>query len=110
MRFLSLFLLASCGVVTGDTGCDLRTDEAANGYEDRCQERTGFQGNALFGEFCSLLGGIDIDGGCPDEGKVVGCDISEAGTSGSVIDWYYAPVTREEVEADCANEGTIVEP
>jgi hypothetical protein len=106
MRLLILFSLAGCSLVANDTGCDLRTDEASNGYEDRCQERTGVQGNALFGGFCDLLGGIDLDGGCPDEGKVAGCDIT-AGleATGTVTDWYYAPVTVEEVEAICADDG-----
>ena len=102
--------LAGCGVVAGTIGCDLRVDSAANGYEDRCQERTGVQGNALFGGFCDVLGGDPIDGGCPDDGKVAGCDISEAGVGGSVIDWYYEPMTRDEVEGECAEEGTIIEP
>lgn len=109
---LALLPLAGCGIVAGNTGCDLRVETAVNGYEDRCQERTGFQGNAIYGEFCEVLGGIDVDGGCPDEGKVLGCDISEGfDATGKVIDWYYAPMGRAEAEAECADEeGAVVEP
>ena len=106
MRFLILLALGGCSLVSNTTGCDLRTETASNGYEDRCQERTGIQGNALFGGFCDLLGGIDIDGGCPVDGIVAGCDIT-AGVeaTGTVTDWYYAPVTLEEVESICAEDG-----
>jgi hypothetical protein len=112
MRHLIFLALSGCGIVAGNTGCDLRTDEAANGFENRCQERTGFQGNALYGEFCEVLGGIDVDGGCPDEGKVAGCDISAGfDATGKVIDWYYAPETREQIETSCLEEdGEIVDP
>jgi hypothetical protein len=112
MRWILPLLLTSCGIIAGDTGCDLRTESAVNGFEDRCQERTGFQGNAIFGGFCDVLGGDPLDGGCPDEGKVLGCDISAGvDAGGKVIDWYYEPVTREEVEADCADDdGEVVEP
>jgi hypothetical protein len=106
MRYLMLLALTGCSLVSNDIGCDLRTEEASNGYEDRCQERTGLQGNTLFGGFCDLLGGIDLDGGCPDEGKVAGCDITAGfdGT-GTVVDWYYAPVTEEEVASICEDDG-----
>lgn len=112
MRTWMLVMLGGCGIVAGDTGCDLRVETAANGYEDRCQERTGFQGNAIYAEFCDVLGGEPVKGGCPDEGKVVGCDVSEGlDATGKVIDWYYAPMPREEAEAECADEeGQLVEP
>jgi hypothetical protein len=103
--------LSACGIVAGEVGCDLRVEDAANGYEDRCQERTGLQGNALYGEFCEGLGGLQVDGGCPDEGKVLGCDITSAGSVGKVIDWYYDPVTREQAEAECEqDDADLVEP
>lgn len=101
--------LSGCGIIAGNTGCDLRIENAANGYEDRCQERTGFQGNALYGEFCTALGGIDIEGGCPTEDVVGGCE-SNLG-SGKVIDWYYAPgYDAASAEAECEGEGKFVTP
>jgi hypothetical protein len=57
---------------------------------------------------CDGLGGETVDGGCDREGVVAGCDMG--GVAGDVVDWYYAPTTREEVEADCDGEGTVVDP
>ena len=110
MRALLLLPLTLSGcLVAGTIGCDLRVDSAVNGPEDRCQERTGLQGNALFGGFCEVLGGDEVKGGCPTDGIVAGCDISEgAGVTGGVIDWYYEPTTLEEVEADCASDDGVV--
>lgn len=91
---------SACGAAVG---CDLRPDE------DRCQERTGIQ-TFGFGPFCDGIGGAQVEGGCPDEGKVLGCDLGEVG-GGSFIDWYYEPTTRAEAEEKCADEdGTIIEP
>ena len=90
-------LSSACGSATG---CDLRPDE------DRCQDRLGFQ-QFGFGPFCDGIGGQSVEGGCPDEGKVLGCDTG----TGEVIDWYYEPTTREEAEAACADEdGTAIDP
>lgn len=112
MRTFLFLVLSGCGVVAGNTGCDLRVETAANGPEDRCQERTGVQGNALYGSFCEVLGGEEVKGGCPDDGKVVGCDLSAGfSATGKVIDWYYEPMARADAEAACADDdGEIVEP
>lgn len=110
LRVAFLLSLSGCGVVAGTIGCDLRTESAANGYEDRCQERDGIQGNAAFGGFCETLGGDSVKGGCPTEGIVAGCELDGSNGTGGVIDWYYEPVTREEVESTCADEGTVVDP
>lgn len=92
-------LLAGCGSAEG-SGCDLREDDD---LEPRCQERTGLQGLPVFGATCDAIGGVSLEGGCPREGIVLGCVIgSEAG--GEVIDWYYEPMTREAVEAECERE------
>ena len=90
----------------GTTGCDFRED-SVNGPEPRCQERNGVQGGDTFASVCKGLEGEAIDGGCPDAGKILGCQLQGDGT---VIDWYYAPKTVAEVEMDCANEGTVVQP
>lgn len=96
---LTLFL-AGCGGGEG-SGCDLREEDD---LEPRCQERTGLQGLPVYAATCDAVGGVSLDGGCPREGIVLGCVLgSEA--SGEVIDWYYEPMTREAVEAECEREG-----
>lgn len=102
----ALPLLAGCGALDSATGCDFR--EAATSPEPRCQERTGLQATG-FDVTCEGIGGVAVDGGCPTEGIVAGCDITAAGTSGEVIDWYYAPETVETVTADCTGGGTVIE-
>jgi len=103
-------LLIGLGCVSnpigGTTGCDFRKD-SVNGPEPRCQERSGLQGGQTFATTCEGLEGEAIDGGCPKEGIVLGCALQD---DESVIDWYYAPKTKEEVMADCENDGEIVEP
>ncbi len=108
-RTLPLLLaLAGCdfGVVVG---CDFRAD-SVNGPEPRCQERSGLS-SAIFGEFCEALEGEQVKGGCPEPELIVaGCDIGAQGDGTRVIDWFYPPTTRDEVVADCADEGTVVDP
>ncbi len=100
--------LVGCGGV-GGSGCDFR-EGSVNGPEPRCQERTGLQGLPVFGATCEALDALSIEGGCPREGAVVGCVIGSE-PSGEVIDWYYAPKTREEAELDCEGEsGELREP
>lgn len=103
MRLLSCSLLVAVAALTSAcgsaVGCDFRPDE------DRCQERSNFQ-QFGFGQFCEGLGDESVEGGCPDDGKVLGCDMG-----GDVVDWYYAPMTREEAEAECADDdATVLEP
>lgn len=105
---LSMMVLAPLGCVGGTTSCDFR--EETNSPEPRCQERGGIQSTPAFKTTCDSLGAKGIDGPCPEEGIVLGCDISP-GTGGTVIDWYYEPKTEDEIEQDCADEGgTIVNP
>lgn len=103
---LSTLVLASQGCdIIGTTSCDFR-EGSVNGPEPRCQERSGVQGGGeTFKTACEALQGEAIEGECPQEGIVLGCDLG-----GDVIDWYYSPKTEEEVKADCENEGTIVQP
>lgn len=104
---LSLFSAASSGCIGATTSCDFRED-SVNGPEPRCQERSGFQGGAAFKAACEGLEGEGIDGSCPQDGIVLGCDISGDGT---VVDWYYAPRTEDDVKADCeSDDGKIVQP
>ena len=111
LLLLALFSLllapAACALAGGTTGCDFRED-SVNGPEPRCQERSGLQGGTTFSTTCSALKGKAIDDGCPRAGIVSGCDISDDGT---VIDWYYAPTTVEEVAKQCADDkGKVVSP
>ena len=100
-----LFSPLACDI-GATTGCDFRKD-SVNGPEPRCQERSGLQGGETFAATCSALSGEALDGGCPVEGIVAGCALQ---ADESVIDWYYAPKTVADVEADCANEGEVVQP
>jgi len=64
----------------------------------------------MFAGFCEGLQGESLEGGCPREEAVLGCAI-ESGPGGEVIDWYYAPMTREQAETACTeDEGEIREP
>ena len=87
--------------VGGTTSCDFR-ESTGKSPEPRCQERGGIQASTSFKTLCEGLGGKSIDGPCPD-GAVLGCDISEV--DGTVIDWYYAPKTTDEVKAQCTSDG-----
>lgn len=98
----ALALLPLSGCLGGGTiACDFRDDDG-----DRCQERSGIQAAnpPAFQATCEASTGSYIDGPCPREGIVAGCDTG----SGEVIDWYYAPTTEAEVMATC--EGTFVLP
>ena len=104
-----VFLLLACVDLDLAVGCDFR-DGSVNGPEPRCQERTGAQ-SAGFDATCEALGGTAVDGGCPSEGIVAGCDLSVAGTAGEVIDWYYDPKTVEEITTECTDDdATFIEP
>lgn len=102
----SALLVAPAGCGFGSTtSCDFR-EGSVNGPEPRCQERGGVQGGETFKAACEGLQGEALDGECPADGIVLGCDIGN-----DVTDWYYAPKTVEEVTQDCEDEGgTIVNP
>ncbi len=102
-------VVSTVGCGDGTTGCDFRVvDEGGlnNGSEDRCQERSGI-GATGFGGSCEAAGGTVVEGGCPVEGIVFGCDLGDSGTD-PVIDWYYAPHTIEQAEQECGSD-TIVD-
>lgn len=107
-----VFSLVSVGVLglggcsLGQTfGCDFR-DDSVNGAEPRCQERTFPIGGEVFAETCKALEGTAISGPCPEEGRVAGCEIDDGSLNGSrVVDWYYEPLTKEEIENTCKDDG-----
>lgn len=95
---LTLAHVAGCGFGQ-TTSCDFR-----GSGEDRCQERSGIQGNPLFGSTCETVGGVEAEGECPDADQIVGgCLVSGGGDD--VIDWYYAPMTVEEIQTLCDENG-----
>ena len=94
--------LTGCGGGTS-VGCDFR-EEMINGI--RCQQRDGIQSYG-FAQACEVAGGTPIDGPCPDEGKVKGC-VSDS--TEDVTDWYYEPMSLEQIEIECQNDGTLIDP
>jgi hypothetical protein len=108
MKPSTFVLPAILGLVAGLAGCNSSCDFRDSG-EARCQERSGLQGNPLFGTTCSTVGGVQASGGCPDTELIVGgCEVGGGG--GDVIDWYYEPMTVEEVQAECDSNGETFVP
>lgn len=84
-------------------GCDFR-DGSLNGPEDRCQDRSGFQ-SIGFKEACGASGGEAVEGGCPVEGVVFGCDLGQG-----VTDWYYDPTSPDDDESECGSDPIVDAP
>jgi hypothetical protein len=97
--------LLGCGTVGNAVGCDFRNG-SVNGPEDRCQERSGLS-SSTFAASCDALSGETVDGGCPRDGSVGECDLGTQGDGTDVIDVYYSPMTAEEAEAECGDDGTF---
>lgn len=96
-------LLSACGVGGESASCDFR-EEMVNGI--RCQQRDGFQAFGFL-QACEASGGDPIDGPCPDEGKVKGCVFD---SSADVVDWYYEPMSLDEIERQCEGDGELIDP
>lgn len=96
-------LLTGCSEAVG---CDFRDVESGlnNGPEDRCQERTNLQA-AGFDVTCDGLGATSIEGGCPREGIVFGCEIGP-----DVVDWYYEPHTADDAALECGGDPILEAP
>jgi len=98
---------------TGTYHCDFT--EATTGQEDRCQERSvdpliAATSEQAYLATCEAAQGVPGSGPCDTEGIVAGCLYDDNGGAETVTDWYYAPETLAEVEAECADEGTVVQP
>jgi hypothetical protein len=94
---------AACG--GGGDSCNF-VGSSAN--EPRCQERETKKGDPLaqFKFDCDAAGGA-YGGSCP-AGQVAGCRIRDNDTE-TITDWYYPPMTREDVRAACEGKGTYVD-
>lgn len=102
-----ILLLLACSLLDQTVGCDFRNG-SLNGPEDRCQDRDGAQATG-FDAACEAAGGEVVDGGCPTDGVVAGCELEGGSAAGTVTDWYYGPETVESVTAECDGEGELVE-
>lgn len=97
---------SSCG---GASGCDFRGG-SLNGAEPRCQEVRGgiLAMSGTYEQACKSSGGSYLASGCPSQGVVAGCEQKTNNADGSTaIDWYYAPKTSAEVQADCTSPSTF---
>ncbi|MCY1081499.1 hypothetical protein [Archangium lansingense] len=99
------------GIETSSAHCDFR-QSGPNGREDRCQERVEVIKGGIepFKGLCTSIGAVAGDGPCPREGVVGGCFIGEQGDGSDVNDWYYAPMTREDVRGKCTSREPFLEP
>lgn len=107
----ALIALPACDVGGEAVGCDFRDAPEgglSNGPEPRCQERSGI-GARTFGPSCESVGGAVVEGGCPRDGIVFGCDLGDSGTD-PVIDWYYAPLTDADTETYCGSDEIVAAP
>lgn len=111
IRTLILLPLFTLGCGEGSTAhCDFRDSENP---EPRCQERqarvvgAGTVTSQAFIQTCELVQGDGGDGPCPLEDVVAGCDITAPASGETVIDWYYAPTTLDDVEALCGSEPVV---
>lgn len=114
ITLVALAILAAVGCGGNNVyHCDFTNSEDP---EPRCQERSNDipgPGAALtaetYQETCEAVQGDGGDGACPD-GAVAGCEYPEGGAE-RVIDWYYAPKTLADVEAECEDDdATLVMP
>jgi hypothetical protein len=74
----------------------------------RCQAWTSNHPSvtAVFEQSCASNEGHYLEGTCPTEGLVGGCRYNEALPDLSrLTDWYYAPLTVEEVRTICSAHG-----
>jgi hypothetical protein len=109
LTFVSTAL--SCGGFgTGNHACDLRPKNP------QCTDWRDLVGPAVTQEstcrtLISAKGAGEWKSGqkCPAEGSVGGCQ-SDSGV-GKQTNWYYAPKTKADVQAECASDkSTFVEP
>ncbi len=106
MRFFLLF--ATLALTTGCTtvGCDFRTDDSANGFEGRCQDRTGLDA-AAFGATCEALGAIVVSGPCDNAGAFGKCALGGDNPLTNVKDWYFDPEDPAGAAQECDDDGGV---
>lgn len=95
-------ILFGCDVGDVTTACDFRAEEKSL---PRCQERSGLMLDGAFESLCTSGKGTFIDGACPTDARIGGCEL-DSGDAGRnrVVDWYYAPSTEADVKAKCVDE------
>jgi hypothetical protein len=105
---LAISLCAACGgtMPSGSKGgCDTRTQ---NGV---CLDFNEAPNDVIapYKANCAPSGGTWIDAGCPKQGRVGGCRVTEASLSLVSTQWAYPPTwTRDSVIQTCS--GMFVEP
>ena len=124
LRILSSACLVLASLAWGCGGsnvgaCDYRQG-SSNGPEPRCQEmRSSTPGSVeSFLAACRTAGANPIEGECPREDMVAGCDEGALPDGTSAIDWYYRSPANEEgitvVESrddvDLMCDGDVVDP
>ncbi len=104
---LAVVVAALTATACGKVGCDFR-DGSVNGPEDRCQEREGISAGVFSGA-CLAAGGETVEGGCPEEDRVFGCNLGLQGDLTTVTDWHYEPLTAEDAANTCDSEEAIID-
>lgn len=119
MRILLLLLaltsLCACPPAGGTSTYHCDFVNSTESQEDRCQERSvdalvGASSEQTFLNTCETAQGVPGSGPCDTAGIVAGCLYDDVGGLETVTDWYYAPMTLAEIEVECEDDGSIVQP
>jgi len=103
----SLTAAIGCGGVDSTVACDFRSG-GLNGVEPRCQEWINSLAATTFEQTCNTAKGKYINGQCPRDGIVAGCEQKTGNADGSrTIDWYYSPETETSIKAGCTSPDTF---
>ena len=96
--------LSACGSLVGDYSCDLRPKNP------QCTDWRNLIGPTVTQEaLCKTLntagsGGIFASVKCQSEGSVGGCQTNTG--AGLQTNWFYAPRTAADVQAECTKDKT----
>jgi hypothetical protein len=101
MRGVCAALLLSACNLAPSAWCDMRPREA------RCQERLHSVSAETFKGTCATAMDKAGDGECPKTDQVGGCDLGKQGDGSTVRDWYYPPMTLDQVMEQCSTTGVV---